>query len=48
MEEQFGCEGAIDVLMGTLSKTIPSQGGYITASEALVDYLQTLQREQQV
>ena len=38
-EEQFDCHGQIDVLMGTLSKTIPAQGGYIAGSGELIDYL---------
>jgi glycine C-acetyltransferase len=29
LEEHFGLEGAIDLKMGTLSKTIPSVGGYL-------------------
>ena len=38
-EEHFDCYGQIDVLMGTLSKTLPSQGGFIAASSELVKYL---------
>ena len=29
IEEHFGLEGAVDIKMGTLSKTIPSVGGYV-------------------
>lgn len=31
--------GQIDVLMGTLSKAVPAQGGYIAASHELITYL---------
>jgi glycine C-acetyltransferase len=39
--EHFGIDDptAIDLHMGTLSKTIPSVGGYIAASEELITYL---------
>jgi len=39
IEEHFGMEGCIDCKMGTLSKTIPSVGGYIAADEEVVTYL---------
>jgi len=39
IEEHFGCTGQIDVLMGTLSKTVPAQGGYIAGAHELVNYL---------
>jgi glycine C-acetyltransferase len=39
IEEHFGCIGQIDILMGTLSKTIPAQGGYIAGSLELVTFL---------
>ena len=39
VEEHFDCYGQIDVLMGTLSKTLPSQGGFIAGSGELVKYL---------
>ncbi len=42
IEEHFGIdpkEGMIDIKMGTLSKTIPSVGGYIAGSTKLMNYL---------
>jgi glycine C-acetyltransferase len=42
IEEHFGIdprEGLIDIKMGTLSKTIPSIGGYVAGSAKLVNYL---------
>lgn len=39
IEEHFGMEDAIDIKMGTLSKTIPSVGGYIAGKKDLIDYL---------
>lgn len=39
IEEHFGMEGAIDIKMGTLSKTIPAIGGYIAADADTITYL---------
>ncbi len=39
IEEHFNCPRQIDVLMGTLSKTIPCQGGYIAGSHELITFL---------
>lgn len=40
IEEHFGvAEGTIDLKMGTLSKTVPSVGGYVSASRAIVALL---------
>ncbi len=39
IEEHFGLEQVIDVKMGTLSKTIPSVGGYVAGSRELITYL---------
>lgn len=42
IEEHFGIdpsEGLIDIKMGTLSKTIPSIGGYIAGNIKLINYL---------
>lgn len=39
IEEHFDCAGQVDVLMGTLSKAVPAQGGYIAGSIELITYL---------
>ncbi len=39
IEEHFGVPGVVDIKMGTLSKTIPSVGGYIAADAELVQVL---------
>lgn len=39
IEEYFNMPGAIDVKMGTLSKTIPGIGGYITGDEDMIMFL---------
>ncbi len=39
IEEYFGIEDGIDIKMGTLSKTIPSVGGYVAGKKDLIDYL---------
>jgi glycine C-acetyltransferase len=39
IEEHFGLEGTIDIKMGTLSKTIPSVGGYIAGKRELTEFL---------
>jgi glycine C-acetyltransferase len=44
IEEHFGMEDVVDVKMGTLSKTIPSVGGYIAGNEELVTYLRHASR----
>jgi len=44
VEEHFGMEGAIDFKMGTLSKTIPSVGGYIAGKKELIEYLRHTSR----
>ncbi len=44
IEEYFGLENEIDVKMGTLSKTIPSVGGYVAGSEDLITYLKHVAR----
>jgi 8-amino-7-oxononanoate synthase len=44
IEEHFDMPGAIDVKMGTLSKAIPSVGGYVAGDEELVGYLRHYSR----
>jgi 8-amino-7-oxononanoate synthase len=39
IEEYFGLENAVDIHMGTLSKTIPAVGGYIAGKKELIEYL---------
>jgi len=39
IEEHFNMPGSIDIKMGTLSKTIPSAGGYIAGPKDLINYL---------
>lgn len=39
LEEHYGCEGAVDVLMGTFSKAPGTAGGYVAGSEELITYL---------
>ncbi len=39
IEEHFGLKGAVDIYMGTLSKTIPSIGGYLAGDKDLISYL---------
>lgn len=38
-EEHYHMEGRVDVLMGTLSKAVGSEGGFLCGSRLLVDYL---------
>lgn len=44
IEEHFGLEDVIDLKMGTLSKTIPSVGGYIAGKREVVEYLRHASR----
>ena len=44
IEEYFGLGDVIDIKMGTLSKTIPSVGGYVAASEDVISYLRHASR----
>lgn len=39
IEEHFGMEGVVDIKMGTLSKAVPSVGGYVAGSSNLITYL---------
>ncbi|HET9590739.1 MAG TPA: aminotransferase class I/II-fold pyridoxal phosphate-dependent enzyme [Anaerolineales bacterium] len=44
IEEYFGLGDVIDIKMGTLSKTIPSVGGYVAAKKDIVTYLRHASR----
>ena len=44
IEEYFGMKGAVDIHMGTLSKGIPSIGGYIAGDKDLITYLKHVSR----
>jgi glycine C-acetyltransferase len=44
IEEHFGMPGTIDIKMGTLSKTIPSVGGYVAAKKEIIEYLRHTSR----
>ena len=44
VEEHFDMIGSIDLKMGTLSKSIPSVGGYLAASADIVDYQRHMSR----
>jgi 8-amino-7-oxononanoate synthase len=44
IEEHFGLGDVIDIKMGTLSKTIPSVGGYIATKKEIVTYLRHASR----
>jgi glycine C-acetyltransferase len=44
IEEHFDLEGTIDIKMGTLSKTIPSVGGYVAGKKELIEYLRHTSR----
>lgn len=39
IEEHFNLKGAVDIHMGTLSKTVPSIGGYLAGDKDLINYL---------
>ena len=38
-EEYYGMEGSVDVLMGTLSKAVGGEGGFVCCSRSLIEYL---------
>jgi glycine C-acetyltransferase len=44
IEEHFNMYGAIDIKMGTLSKTIPSVGGYVAAKQEIINYFRHASR----
>lgn len=44
IEEYYGLGDVIDIKMGTLSKTIPSVGGYVAANKEIITYLRHASR----
>lgn len=44
LEEHFGLEGQVDIVMGTLSKALGSLGGFVAGSAELIDYLKNKAR----
>lgn len=42
--EQFGCEGQVDITMGTFSKTFAVSGGFVAADRSVVEYLRYFAR----
>lgn len=44
IEEHFGMPGVIDLKMGTLSKSIPSIGGYLAGTKEIIDYQRHMSR----
>ena len=40
----FNCNNQIDIMMGTLSKSVASEGGYVAGSKDLIDYLKNSAR----
>jgi glycine C-acetyltransferase len=44
IEQHFDLPGSIDICMGTLSKAIPSVGGYVAADLGLVNFLKHVSR----
>lgn len=44
IESHFGLQGSVDLTMSSLSKSIPSAGGYIAGSEDLITYLKHVSR----
>lgn len=44
VEEYYDLDGAVDIKMGTLSKTIPSVGGYVSGRKDIIEYLRHTSR----
>jgi len=44
IEEHFDLPGTVDIKMGTLSKTIPSVGGYVAGDKDVISYLRHASR----
>ena len=43
-EEHFGCEGLVDLIIGTFSKAFAMNGGFIAASSKVIQYLRFFAR----
>lgn len=43
-EEYYGIEGSTDIVMGTLSKAVGSEGGFVCADDTIVNYLRNKAR----
>lgn len=46
LAEHYGVEDAVDVHLGTLSKSLGGMGGYIAGSRAMIDYVRAYARSQ--
>lgn len=44
VEEHYHMEGEVDILMGTLSKALGAEGGYVCGSDLLISYLRNTAR----
>lgn len=44
IEEHFGLKDVVDIKMGTLSKTIPSVGGYVAGKRDIINYIRHTSR----
>ncbi len=44
IEEHFGMPDVVDIKMGTLSKTIPSVGGYVAGKKDMIEFLRHTSR----
>lgn len=42
--EYFGLKNEIDIIMGTLSKAVASEGGYVAGKSEIIDYLRNFAR----
>lgn len=44
VEEHYNLPGRVDILMGTMSKALGAEGGYVCGSQKLIDYLRNKTR----
>ncbi len=44
VEEHFGLPGQVDILMGTMSKALGAEGGYVCGPQKLIDFLRNKTR----